>query len=377
MRTRATTPIRPSMGLMNDFHRFEGLRVRLTNRLQESRRLLGATLGIILLVVVASVASGSWQAGVAAIAAFQLGTLGLLIRGSKRLSDNQRESAKVYRAIGRELQTTLSEVGKIKGDVGRALQEASAIQQRVRTVLTEIEETRRQIHTSQGAAYELLTQNHRALITHAFPSQTGEIEALLQLYARFSPVAPMPTAGGWALNATDLLAVIDLVDRYKPRLIVELGSGASSIWLGYAVKAQSGRVVSIEHDATYASETRGQLARHGLEGPVEVRDAPLSDVGLPDHVTPWYDPDAFGDLMEIDLLIVDGPPGRTGPLARYPAIPILRPRLAKNGLLALDDAHRDDERRVLERWCSVASELHPISIPPATSLKAFIRQDDL
>lgn len=50
------------------------------------------------------------------------------------------------------------------------------------------------------------------------------------------------------------------------------------------------------------------------------------------------------------MLVIDGPPWFVSPLARYPAGPALFPKLAREGLILLDDAARDDESRIMERW---------------------------
>jgi hypothetical protein len=54
--------------------------------------------------------------------------------------------------------------------------------------------------------------------------------------------------------------------------------------------------------------------------------------------------DAFRDIDEIDLLLVDGPPGSLGEMARYPALHVLESQLASNAVVILDDADRPDER---------------------------------
>ena len=64
----------------------------------------------------------------------------------------------------------------------------------------------------------------------------------------------------------------------------------------------------------------------------------------------WYEVDAFRDLNEIDLLLVDGPPGSLGETARYPALHVLESRLAPNAVVILDDADRPDEQGIVRRW---------------------------
>ena len=50
------------------------------------------------------------------------------------------------------------------------------------------------------------------------------------------------------------------------------------------------------------------------------------------------------------MLVIDGPPMPVGPLVRYPAGPIFFPKLAPGATVFLDDAARDDEKRIIERW---------------------------
>jgi len=181
-------------------------------------------------------------------------------------------------------------------------------------------------------------------------AQTGEVEALVQLFQGFTPRAPMPPSGGFALNPTDLLDLLQLIRTRKPKLVLELGSGTSTVWIAYALEKVGGRLVSLDHDPGYAEKTRAALAAHGLVEVAEVRDAPLRPVLLDGRSFPWYDMDAMADLREVDLLLIDGPPEKTGPDARYPAMRVLEDRLADAATVVFDDAHRQDERVALRKW---------------------------
>lgn len=177
-----------------------------------------------------------------------------------------------------------------------------------------------------------------------------DLEALLQLYGDFRPRAPMPLSGGWALNPPGLLRLLSLVEQWRPKLVLELGSGTSSVWLGYALERTGGRLVSIEHSTEYAEQTRTMLSWHGLERVAEVRHAPLRALRVDGEEFQWYADSGFADLAEVGLLVVDGPPGPTGPAARFPALPVLAARLSATATIFLDDADRPDEREILRRW---------------------------
>jgi predicted O-methyltransferase YrrM len=181
-------------------------------------------------------------------------------------------------------------------------------------------------------------------------AQTGEVEALVQLFRTFTPRAPMPSSGGFALNPTDLLDLLHLIRTRAPKLVLELGSGTSTVWIAYALEQSGGRLVSLDHDPAYAEKTRSALAAHGLTDVAEVRDAPLRPVVLDGRSFPWYDTGALADLHEVDLLLIDGPPEKTGPDARYPAMRVLEDRLADAATVVFDDAHRQDEQVALRKW---------------------------
>ncbi|HEY8473039.1 MAG TPA: class I SAM-dependent methyltransferase [Natronosporangium sp.] len=187
--------------------------------------------------------------------------------------------------------------------------------------------------------------------------RTTEVEALLQLYRDFQPRAPMPASGHWAIDATGLLELVSLLRDRHPKLVVELGSGTSSVWLGYAIERTGGRLVSIDHDPGYAERTGWLLERHGLTGVAEVRVAPLRPLTIGDETFQWYDAAAFEDLADIELLVVDGPPGATNRQARYPALHVLERRLAASAAVVLDDADRADEQAIIERWLAAVDGL--------------------
>jgi Methyltransferase domain len=182
--------------------------------------------------------------------------------------------------------------------------------------------------------------------------QTRELEAMFQLFARVEPEGPMPPSGGSALRPPGLLNVYTLVQRHRPDLVVELGSGTSTVWIAYALAAsRCGQVISIEHSERFAERTRAALRAHQeVSKHVEIRHAPLTRIRIGHEEYRWYEPDRLTDLSGIDLLVVDGPPGDTCPQARYPAVPMLLDRLSDNAVIVLDDASREHEQMIVARW---------------------------
>lgn len=185
-----------------------------------------------------------------------------------------------------------------------------------------------------------------------------QLEALVDLRGLIRPRAPLPPLRGWALSPDALRLITQEILIRHPQLIVECGSGSSSVWFGYAVQQLgTGRVVALEHDERYAEISRDLLKAHGLEDVVEIRHAPLTPWDGGTGPQPWYDRSAIDDLEKIGLLLVDGPPGTLGEGARYPALPLLLSKCADNGLIVLDDVVRAQENAVSDRWLAEHPEL--------------------
>ena len=174
----------------------------------------------------------------------------------------------------------------------------------------------------------------------------------------------MPPLAGWALSPAGLLYLADAIERREADLVVECGSGTSTLWMALAMRLRgTGRVLSLEHQEQYAEQTRAVLAAHGVSEWAEVRVCPLVSTPTPRGDFRWYDLDVTSIDQSIDVLLVDGPPGSTGRHARYPALPGLAPLLAENSLIVFDDADRADERDVLTFWADEVPGLARLASP--------------
>lgn len=178
-----------------------------------------------------------------------------------------------------------------------------------------------------------------------------QVQAVLQLLTLVEPQAPLPPVGGWALQPSTILQLVQAVKEHQPKLVVECGSGTSTVWVGYVLRTLgAGRIVALEHDQHYAEQTQWMLVEHGLTNHAEVRHAPLAEISLGDATYAWYEASAVEDLHGIDMLLVDGPPKATGEHARYPALPVLADRLSDGAYVVLDDADRPEEQAAADRW---------------------------
>ena len=182
--------------------------------------------------------------------------------------------------------------------------------------------------------------------------QVALLQAHSQLQRLVSMNQVMPRPGTWAASEDLLLYLVGHVLREQPALIVDLGSGQSSVWMAAALRqsGSNGRVVAIDHDLNYAEQTRELAAAHGLSRWLDVRVAPLQETQIEGQTYTWYDRSLMTDLHNIGLLSVDGPPGQGGKNARWPALPLLQAQMATDGVVVMDDMVRNDEQAIVADW---------------------------
>lgn len=179
----------------------------------------------------------------------------------------------------------------------------------------------------------------------------SQIESLLGLYTDLELKKSIPKTRGWAGSPDFLWNIVRLAQKNKPLVVVECSSGVSTVVLARALKLNgTGHVYSLDHDPVFAERTREELRRHDLSDWATVIDAPLVDYDIKGSSWKWYSLAKFPDKIEIDLLVIDGPPASIGNLARYPAGSLLFKYLNKIGYIVLDDANRVDEKKICKEW---------------------------
>lgn len=178
-----------------------------------------------------------------------------------------------------------------------------------------------------------------------------QLEALTSITSLLPLRMPLPPMRGWAISPDFGILLINEILRHKPRLVLELGSGVSTLLAGYCLeKTASGKLVSYDHDLKYSKQTRTTMTDHALDHLTEIIHAPLTKLALDRGEWDWYDTARMGQDSKIDLLVIDGPPGQIQKISRYPALPVLHEQLADNAVILLDDAARTDESSIVDMW---------------------------
>ena len=161
---------------------------------------------------------------------------------------------------------------------------------------------------------------------------------------------PRPTLGGWAIDPAAAVALVRLLGETSPKRVLELGPGASTRLLVDWAESRDTDIISLEHSHEHYLSLQTAFAREIGTGRLDLRLAPLEPLAIDSWRGRWYGTSSFPDISEIDLLLVDGPPGATSGRARFPAIPVLREYLLPGCYIFVDDTSRPSERAVVDSW---------------------------
>lgn len=127
-------------------------------------------------------------------------------------------------------------------------------------------------------------------------------------------------------------------------VILECGSGATTLLVGALTRQANRRFIVLEHDRTWYEFLRRNLDY--LEySHVTLLHAPLIDY----QGYHWYQIPRDLMMEKISLVICDGPPG-SNPGGRYGLLPTMMEHLADECVILMDDTHRRAEQHIIAAW---------------------------
>ena len=110
---------------------------------------------------------------------------------------------------------------------------------------------------------------------------SGNVEALFSVFSIIHLRHPLPPMGGWAVSPDFARILVDVILERTPRLVVELGSGVSTLLCAYCLeKNGGGAIVSVEHENEFVRVTAENVRKHRLEQFARVVHVPLRDITL-------------------------------------------------------------------------------------------------
>lgn len=199
-----------------------------------------------------------------------------------------------------------------------------------------------------------------------------QLESFMNIQSFFSSGDFFSDFHGWPISPDIGVFLLEKMRSRNYDLIIEFGSGTSTVLFAKAVEVMSGKtqksvlpkvlkteILTFEHNQHYHEQTGRMLQMRKLAGYVNLVHAPLIDWKDESDAYLYYDcRSVLNGLAEkykarkIKILVlVDGPPGATCKNARYPAIPHIFNALGKHSIdIVLDDASRSEEKATIELW---------------------------
>ena len=177
--------------------------------------------------------------------------------------------------------------------------------------------------------------------------------------SRLFPESNFISFTSWSISPSVVLHILNDIVINNRQNIIEFGAGITTLYIARLIQTLKLDIkfYSIESNEDWLIKINNELEFYNLQHIVTLIHAPQKIV--PKNFclkgqTLWYDIEkitaVLGDHQELDLIIVDGPNGKSTPFARYSAIPFLQTRLSKNFGVFLDDAQRKDEREISIQW---------------------------
>lgn len=209
---------------------------------------------------------------------------------------------------------------------------------------------------------------------------TRQIQAFTGL-ENYWRTGELPTANsenqGYPVSPDFSLYVVSLLEQNNYDLVIEFGSGISTVVIAKALNKMASRqhagkppvgFASFDHLPQYYQQTLVMLQQAHLAQRVQLHLTPLQDWQAQNgNSYPYYACQAaLATLVQQYpptglrvLVIVDGPPAATGPHARYPAGPLVLQHFAGAQIdFLMDDYIRADEKEIVQLWLEEWSGAH-------------------
>lgn len=255
--------------------------------------------------------------------------------------------------------------GQLGSEIGRAAKRAKAMQELQTRVSKALRTEMSAIEGRSEIRNRWMLTDLAARAKEDQLALSGQIQNVLNLFALADIQAPMPPARDTTWSPGALSVVLAHLLEEQPELVVECGSGSSTVWMALVARRCGirTRIVSLESDDNQRDQTIALAQSQGVSDLVDVRKAPSTEVGVGDRLQPWCDPKTTDDLHDIGLFVVGRPRDTANSQERYSELTVLLGRMAADAIVVFNDADRLDEQGVLSTWLSanpgLVEELSP------------------
>jgi predicted O-methyltransferase YrrM len=214
-------------------------------------------------------------------------------------------------------------------------------------------------------------------VKSAVRQERRQLESWQTLEHYLKPPSMLPGPGKFAIEPDLAACLTRLIIETEARMVMELGSGLSTVLMGLALQhTNDAEVVALEHDARFKEKTERLLREFKVDATARIELCKMCDVMVQNDIYRWYDTTVLSDVSPIDLLLVDGPPGFENAMARYPAIPVLLQHMRPGGIIVVDDYKRDGEKACVSQWLA-RYDVDLVDEPPHLHGTAVLRVKDV
>lgn len=236
-----------------------------------------------------------------------------------------------------------------------------------------------EIQKNQRELAEELRRQVANTVKQSSSNSVKQLEAYMGIQTFLSSGEAALNFHGWPISSDVALFLIEKVMVEDFDLIVEFGSGTSTVIFARAMELSlksakseaKKQVVTFEHDVNYLRKTRQALSTQGLSEVVDLVHAPLEWKIFDGNEYNYYacenrlsqvEEQLSGRKAKI-LVLIDGPPARTCDHARYPALPVILDSLSRHELhIVLDDYSRKEEQEIVSSWRDFMSKRQLVSV---------------
>lgn len=289
--------------------------------------------------------------------------------------------------IKQQLTTAQQELTKAQQDLAQTKAQAQQ-QQTESNVQQALEQKLQKMFADQAQQLTKEVGNIKNHINTGLANTSKQLEAFVGIQNYLEKGIKPLSFHGWPISPDIGLYITGLIDTNNYDVIIEFGSGTSTVLMAKAlISKQRGvqtkalantsqsnevavqdqtftdlpaRIVTFEHNSLYHGKTTQALKDNNVEYLVDLVHAPLVDYEDKDGNQYLYYNcnEKLQELANIFkgrkaniLVLVDGPPGVTNKNARFPALPHLLNSLPEHSLtIIMDDYKRPDEKSTVDEW---------------------------
>jgi hypothetical protein len=150
---------------------------------------------------------------------------------------------------------------------------------------------------------------------------------------------------GWSAKTSYIETLIKYANNTN-KLILECGSGLSTLIIGPIAKKRRLKMISFEHNDYWANRVQSLINKYKLNYN-DILLRPLVNYGN----FYWYDIKNV-NIPEIGLCICDGPPGGTYG-GRKGFLYLFKSKVISGTAILVDDTNREEEKSMIKEWNNI------------------------